>query len=155
MSNRRRITPRPRPATPAELERAIARGVARQARLAEDDERNLVVDHAVATGDVGPVRAWAHRWLADTSTIDAADDESLLASAREAFVLREQARLAEIEEACGPIVRELLAQPPGPRERLIRALEHSQSPDPLRRSLDRYIAVRARQLLTTPTGPTA
>lgn len=154
MSNRRRITPQ-RPATPAELERAIARGTREQARLAEADERTLVVDHAVATGDVGPVRAWAHRWLVDTSTIDAADDESLLASAREAYVLREQARLAELEEACGPIVQGLLAQPPGPRERLIRALEHSQSPDPLRRSLDRYIAVRARQLLAAPIGPTA
>lgn len=148
---------RQRPATTDELEATIARMTREQAQLAEANERELVIDHAIRTGDVGPIRAWAYRWLPDTSTIDAADDASLLASAREARRVQEapagdRERLEAMDEACAAIARDLVAQPPAVRERLIRALERSQASDPLRRELDHLIALQARRLLGAPEG---
>lgn len=122
----------------------------------EAAERQAAITHALATGDVGPIRAWARRWLPDTSTIDAADDESLLASARDAAALGAEppaaTGLQAMEDACAAVARDLVAQPPAVAERLIAALEHSQAPDPLRRALDRLIAAQARRLLGAPAG---
>lgn len=135
-----------------------SRGQPRRPRpTAEAAERQAAIRHALTTGDVGPIRAWARRWLADTSTIDAADDESLLQSARDAAAIGaelppDRAGLQAMEDACAAVARDLVTQPPAVAERLIRALETSQAPDPLRRSLDRLIAAQARRLLGAPAG---
>ncbi|HMQ30010.1 MAG TPA: hypothetical protein PKD53_04745 [Chloroflexaceae bacterium] len=123
---------------------------------AEAAERQAAIRHALATGDVGPIRVWARRWLADTSTVDAADDASLLQSARDAArigaELPDRDGLQAMEDACAAVARDLVAQPPAVAERLIVALERSQAPDPLRRALDRLIAAQARRLLGAPAG---
>jgi hypothetical protein len=120
----------------------------------EAQARAAAIQAALAQNDAAPTRAWAKVWLPDTSTIDAADDASLLESARAAAaVVQDPAAptgLAGIDAAAVTVARQLAALPTGARERFLAALEASPRADALTRDLNRLIAAQARRLLNTP-----
>jgi hypothetical protein len=110
--------------------------------------RAAAIQAALATGDPTPVRAWATQWLDDTSTIDAADDASLMESVRAAAnVTSERHGLDALDAACRTVAAQIVVLATHARERLIRTLETSRAADPLQREMDRTIAAHARRLL--------
>lgn len=134
----------------AEIEAEIATTTAVVTRQAEAYARAAAIRAALATGDPTPIREWARAWLTDTSTVDAADDASLMESARAANAAMTRG-VPTIEDAAARVAEQLAALPTvRARERLLQALEASPRADALTRAMNRLIAAQARRLLSAP-----